>query len=148
MNGPCPRPGCGGEVHTDPWGVSIPCPRAEPVVQADTGWRCPRCDCPDGHEQCQHCKVCPHADGRRRSKAHSVSTELTEAKEAIARVRAVLAERRTEVAEREADGMLPFGTPGASWCDAVTVTCARVEDALRVFPPSVAVPEPNAQEAP
>lgn len=61
MNGPCPRPGCGGEVHTDPWGVSIPCPRAEPVVQADTGRRCPRCDCPDGHEQCQHCKICPHA---------------------------------------------------------------------------------------
>jgi hypothetical protein len=54
---------------------------------------------------------------------------------AIAQVRKVLDERRTEVAEREADGMLPFGTPGASWCDAVTVTCARVEDALRVLPP-------------
>jgi hypothetical protein len=31
------------------------------LVQADTGRRCPRCDCPDGHEQCDHCKVCPHA---------------------------------------------------------------------------------------
>jgi hypothetical protein len=50
---------------------------------------------------------------------------------AIARVRKVLAERRAEVAEREADGLLPFGTPGASWCDAVTVTCARIDDALR-----------------
>ena len=29
----------------------------------DTGRRCPRCDCPDGHEQCDHCKVCPHAAG-------------------------------------------------------------------------------------
>lgn len=28
---------------------------------SDTGRRCPRCDCPDGHEQCDHCKVCPHA---------------------------------------------------------------------------------------
>lgn len=27
----------------------------------DTGLRCPRCDCPDGHSQCDHCKVCPHA---------------------------------------------------------------------------------------
>lgn len=53
------------------------------------------------------------------------------AEQAIARVRAVIAERRTEVAEREADGMLPFGTPSASWCDAITVTCGRIEDALR-----------------
>ena len=29
----------------------------------DTGRRCPRCDCPDGHTQCDHCKVCPHAGG-------------------------------------------------------------------------------------
>jgi hypothetical protein len=27
----------------------------------DTGRRCPRCDCADGAEQCDHCKVCPHA---------------------------------------------------------------------------------------
>jgi len=30
-------------------------------MSEDTGRRCPRCDCPDGHEQCDHCKVCPHA---------------------------------------------------------------------------------------
>ncbi|QQM45221.1 hypothetical protein [Streptomyces liliifuscus] len=30
--------------------------------QQDSGRRCPRCDCPDGHSQCDHCKVCPHAD--------------------------------------------------------------------------------------
>lgn len=59
--GSCVRPECGAEVHTDPWGTPVQCPHAEPVVQADTGRRCPRCDCPDGHEQCQHCKVCPHA---------------------------------------------------------------------------------------
>ena len=49
----------------------------------------------------------------------------------IKAVRDVIAERRTEVAEREVDGMLPFGTPGASWCDAVTVTCDRIDEALR-----------------
>ena len=63
MSRRCVRPECGGEQHTDPWGVPVQCPRAEPVVQADTGRRCPRCDCPDGHEQCQHCKTCPHAEG-------------------------------------------------------------------------------------
>lgn len=62
-------------------------------------------------------------------------TAATEARGQVARVREAIAERRTEVAERETDGMLPFGTPGASWCDAVSVTCSRVEDALRVFPP-------------
>ena len=31
--------------------------------QQDTGRRCPRCDCADGHTQCDHCKVCPHAGG-------------------------------------------------------------------------------------
>lgn len=61
MSRPCARPECGGEQHTDLWGTPVQCPRAEPVVQADTGRRCPRCDCPDGHEQCQHCKTCPHA---------------------------------------------------------------------------------------
>lgn len=30
-------------------------------MSADTGRRCPRCDCADGHEQCEHCKVCEHA---------------------------------------------------------------------------------------
>lgn len=26
----------------------------------DTGRRCPRCDCADGHTQCDHCKECPY----------------------------------------------------------------------------------------
>ncbi|MEU1443267.1 hypothetical protein [Streptomyces mirabilis] len=52
MTGPCQRPECGGEVHTDGWGNPIQCPAR----------RCPRCDCPDGHTQCDHCKVCPHAE--------------------------------------------------------------------------------------
>lgn len=71
MSRRCTRPECGGEQHTDPWGTPVQCPHVEPVVQADTGRRCPRCDCPDGHEQCQHCKVCPHADG-----GHGGSTSL------------------------------------------------------------------------
>jgi len=63
--------------------------------------------------------------------SHEASNQKREA--IIERVRKVIAERRIEVAEREEDGMLPFGTPGASWCDAVTVTCDRIDDALR-FP--------------
>lgn len=63
----------------------------------------------------------------------------------ITRVRAVLDERRREVAERETDGMLPFGTPGASWCDAVTVTCDRVQDALREPPASIPT-RPNRKD--
>jgi hypothetical protein len=55
----------------------------------------------------------------------------------ISRVRALITERRTEVAEFEAENK-PSG-----WSDAVTVTCDRVSDALRVFPPSAPVPEEN-----
>jgi hypothetical protein len=33
----------------------------QPMSDTDTGRRCPRCDCPDGHTQCAHCKACPHA---------------------------------------------------------------------------------------
>ncbi|MGW7053095.1 hypothetical protein [Streptomyces sp. NPDC054887] len=51
----------------------------------------------------------------------------------IARVRDALTERRTQVAEYEAEN------EPSSWSDAVTVTCARVEDALRVFPEPGAV---------
>ncbi|WP_199546574.1 hypothetical protein [Streptomyces sp. N35] len=59
MTGPCTRPECGSEVHTDGWGNPTRCPH-EPV---DPNRRCPRCDCSVGHTQCEHCKVCPHADG-------------------------------------------------------------------------------------
>ena len=79
----------------------------------------------------------------------SKEASAARAEAAIDRVRVVLAERRAEVAEREADGMLPFGTPGASWCDAVTVTCARIDDALRIFPPPAAVQaEPAPHDGP
>ncbi|KAB1146793.1 hypothetical protein F7R91_14530 [Streptomyces luteolifulvus] len=70
------------------------------------------------------------------------------AEAAVARVRKVIAERRTEVADRETDGMLPFGTPGASWCDAVTVTCDRIDDALRIHPEPVGIPCPPDQSEP
>ena len=26
MSGPCARPECGGEIHTDPWGAPVLCP--------------------------------------------------------------------------------------------------------------------------
>lgn len=51
-------------LHTDGHGNVVPCPGYPHVPAAhgqNTGRRCPRCDCPDGHEQCDHCKVCPHA---------------------------------------------------------------------------------------
>lgn len=28
MSGPCRRPECGSEVHTDPWGTPVQCPHA------------------------------------------------------------------------------------------------------------------------
>ena len=68
------------------------------------------------------------------------------AEQAIARVRAVIDERRTEVAEREEGGILPFGTPGASWCDAITVTCARIEDALRTPAEHGGIPDKPDQQ--
>lgn len=60
---------------------------------------------------------------------------ITVADAQISRVRAAITERRTEVAEFEAENK-PSG-----WSDAVTVTCDRVRDALRIFPPSESVPE-------
>ncbi len=47
--------------------VSVTAEEADPLwsrlerPMSDTGRRCPRCDCPDDAEQCDHCKVCPHA---------------------------------------------------------------------------------------
>lgn len=60
MSQSCPRPECGGEQHTDPWGAPVLCPHTQHAT--DTGRRCPRCDCPDGHEQCDHCKTCSHVE--------------------------------------------------------------------------------------
>jgi hypothetical protein len=60
---------------------------------------------------------------------------ITVADAQISRVRALITERRTEVAEFEAENK-PSG-----WSDAVTVTCDKVSDALRIFPPSTPVPE-------
>lgn len=69
---------------------------------------------------------------------------LQQAKDAIARVRQVLAERRAEVAEDEAEN------GPSSWSDAAIVTCVRVEEALREPAESFGLPEPAQQgeEAP
>ncbi|WP_431781740.1 hypothetical protein [Streptomyces chumphonensis] len=48
-----------------------------------------------------------------------------QAEAALARVRAVVTERRAEVAEYEAE------SPPSGWSDAVTVTCDRIDYALR-----------------
>lgn len=51
-------------LHLDAKGSTVPCPgypHQTETGQQDTGRRCPRCDCPDGHKQCDHCKSCPHA---------------------------------------------------------------------------------------
>jgi len=32
MSGPCQRPECGGEVHTDGWGAPIRCPHEAPQL--------------------------------------------------------------------------------------------------------------------
>jgi chromosome segregation ATPase len=59
-----------------------------------------------------------------------------QAEAATARVRAAIGRRRTEVAEFEAEH-----EPSA-WSDAVTVTCARIEDALRPLPDPIAIRMP------
>lgn len=59
--------------------------------------------------------------------------EIADLNNTLDRVRAVITERRTEVAEYEAEN------PPSAWSDAVTVTCDRVEDALREPAPSPSV---------
>lgn len=71
-----------------------------------------------------------------RAQVAELIEQLRATEAAIARVREAIVERRAEVADREPDGMHPMGTPAASWCDAVAVTCARIEDALRPCPES------------
>ena len=109
-----------GEILTDEQAWAI-------CDQADTVLAAVREHLDIGEEQAI-CKTCRRVwDGP----GHRCESD---AEQQIARIRRVIAERRLEVAEREVDGMLDFGTPGASWCDAVTVTCDRIDDALRVFP--------------
>ena len=90
------------------------------------------------------CKTCRRVwDGPR----HRCESD---AERRLARVQQVIAERRREVAEREAGGMLEFGTSGASWCDAIAVTCDRIDDALKIFPPPAMIqcePNPTVREA-
>lgn len=61
---------------------------------------------------------------------------LVAAEAATERVSAAIAERRTEVAEFEAEH------EPLAWSDAVTVTCARIEDALRPLPDPIAIRMP------
>lgn len=60
--------------------------------------------------------------------------QLAEARGQIERVRKAVTERRTELAEYEAEH-----EPSA-WSDAVSVTCSRIEDTLRIFPESGGIP--------
>ncbi|MCT9092899.1 hypothetical protein N4G70_29100 [Streptomyces sp. ASQP_92] len=61
---------------------------------------------------------------------------LEAAETAVSRTRAVVNERRAQVAEREAErqlaeGYLPLDHPMALWCDTVANMCSEVEYALR-----------------
>ncbi|WP_406730925.1 hypothetical protein [Streptomyces sp. NBC_01794] len=60
--------------------------------------------------------------------------EVAEARGQLERVRKAIAERRTELAEYEAEH------EPSSWSDAVSVTCSRIEDALRIFPEPLGIP--------
>ena len=82
------------------------------------------------------------AEGGLQEEVPALIADVRRLQDRIDRAHQAMAERLAEVAEREADGVLPFGTPGASWCDAVTVTCARIEDALRERPESQHAPAP------
>lgn len=103
---PSPITGACAAHHTDGCGNVTPCPGYPHAVQSDatndqdTGRRCPRCDCPDGHEQCEHCKVCPHADSRGADRHPALTAKLGGAGPDD-RLRA--AEIRAAVAEHEAE---------------------------------------------
>ncbi|MBD9700622.1 hypothetical protein IHE56_00655 [Streptomyces sp. ID01-12c] len=134
--GPCARPECGGELHTDPWGTPVQCPHSEPAA-ADTGRRCPRCDCPDGHEQCDHCKTCPHGRPTETAEFAPVSEgppcaevpgcdgkccntrnkdeELRHANEAIERLTAELDEARAAIARVRDFCSSDQNTPGLGY---------------------------------
>jgi hypothetical protein len=120
MTGPCQRPECGGEVHTDGWGAPIRCPAR----------RCPRCDCPDGAEQCEHCKVCPHADG--------LQSQLTVSSDAVAsfviappNIVILSEDNRTPLVTIHPSGELEYG-PGYTPDEAAR----RFWDALRRLAPA------------
>lgn len=67
----------------------------------DTGRRCPRCDCPDGHEQCDHCKVCPHADGEAGPEAAPELSELDQLRADVESLRYQIRRAREALAEDE-----------------------------------------------
>jgi hypothetical protein len=79
---------------------------------------------PPHFDSCQHLQQAAEMDGQ------------------LSRVRKAIKERRTEVAEYEAENQ------PSPWSNAVTVTCDRIVDALLVPPPSVPVREPEPQEKP
>ncbi|MEV5944657.1 hypothetical protein [Streptomyces sp. NPDC051994] len=70
---------------------------------------------------------------------------LEAAEGAVTRTRAVVTERRAQVAECEADhrtgdGVLPLDHPMALWCDTVANMCSEIEYALRTPGKPMVVP--------
>jgi hypothetical protein len=87
---------------------------------------------------CPHCGSgdagpTPEAYEEMRQRAEQAEADLAESRGQVGRVRKALAERRAEVADYEAE------LPASAWSDAVTVTCNRIDDALRVFPPPTGI---------
>ncbi|MCX5528977.1 hypothetical protein OG785_45375 [Streptomyces sp. NBC_00006] len=78
--------------------------------------------------------------------AATEATEPADSIEAIlCRVRAVAAELRAQVAERETgvDGRLPMDHPMALWCDTVSNIASQIEYALRTPAPARGIPCPD-----
>jgi hypothetical protein len=97
---PCARPECGGEVHTDPWGTPVQCPHR----------RCPRCDCADGHTQCEHCKICTHAEPAAALTVPADATSSWAVAEPAAPTIAILGEDgRTPLVTIHPNGTLEYG---------------------------------------
>ena len=96
---------------------------------------------------CPHCGrgdagPSPEAYEEMRQRAEQLEVDLAESRGQVERVRKALAERRAEVADYETE------RPASAWSDAVTVTCNRIDDALRVFPPPIGIRVDSALEQP
>lgn len=108
MSGPCQRPECGGEVHTDGWGNPIRCPRACPhhSVPHDAHEGCPGWMPDDGTRPEQPPEL-PELD-QLRADNESLRYQIQRAREALGTDEPVderlrQAEIRAAVAEHEAE---------------------------------------------
>jgi hypothetical protein len=106
MSSPCPRPECGGEVHTDGWGTPIRCPHAVPLNVA----------CAVLHTDAQGnvtpCPGYPHVGGvsegpdRHPALTVKLSAGSTEERLRAAEIRAAVAEHEAEAYRNQVQALV------------------------------------------